>query len=159
MRSYLVLPFDADGNASFSFTLNNPLPVGEFVSATATVIVLPAPGQSFPPALWGTSEFSADVKVGLMGDVNGDGKVDFGDLLILARNYGKPGMPDQGDVDGDGKIDFNDLVLLSRNYGRSASGDPQVADIEPILRTNTHGALPLDHRRLIRRPHAFTRQF
>ena len=144
---HLVLPVDADGNASFSFTLNNPLPVGQFVSATATVVVLPSPGQSFPPALYGTSEFSADVKVGLMGDVNGDGKVDFGDLLILARNYGKPGTPDQGDGDGDGKIDFGDLVLLARNYGSETSNGQQAPSFSPAFNPDGSAVKRLKQRR------------
>ena len=53
------------------------------------------------------------------GDFNGDGKVDFADLLILAQNYGKSGVqPNQGDANGDGKVDFSDLLILAQNYGK-----------------------------------------
>ena len=53
------------------------------------------------------------------GDANGDGKVDFSDLLILAQNYGKmPGeMYSDGDFNGDGGVGFDDLLILAQNYG------------------------------------------
>ena len=55
------------------------------------------------------------------GDADADGKVDFADLVTLARSYGQSNVTwAQGDFDGDGKIDFSDLVILARNYGRSA---------------------------------------
>lgn len=38
-------------------------------------------------------------------------------LITLARHYGQPGTFATGDLDGDGKVDFADLVLLARNYG------------------------------------------
>lgn len=154
---YLLVPVDADGNASFTFTLYYPVPVGQFISATASVVGLPSPGQNLAPVLFGTSEFSADVKVGLMGDVNGDGRVDFEDLLILARNYGKAGTPNQGDLDDDGKIDFDDLVLLTRNYGKSTSGDQQIANAEPLVPADAQASTPSDPRRLNRRVHLFAR--
>lgn len=56
------------------------------------------------------------------GDVTGDGKTDFSDLVILAQNYGQSGKTfAQGNVDysTDGKVDFNDLVLLAQAYGQS----------------------------------------
>ena len=45
------------------------------------------------------------------------------DLLVtLARNYGKPGTVASGDLNGDYKIDFADLVLLARSYGGHLPG-------------------------------------
>ena len=94
---------DSSGNATFSFHSDKLVPPGQFVSATATV----------SPVFFGfrepTSEFSADVKVGLLGDINGDGTVDASDLAILRANFGHPGTPAQGDLDGNGTIDSMDL--------------------------------------------------
>lgn len=56
----------------------------------------------------------------LPGDVNGDGAVDFADLVTLARDYGHAGGPTDGDLTGDGLVNFADFVLLARNYGRHA---------------------------------------
>jgi len=58
------------------------------------------------------------------GDANDDSKVDWKDLLILARAYGsKPGeaayVP-EADFNSDGKIDWKDLLTLARNYGRTS---------------------------------------
>ena len=52
------------------------------------------------------------------GDANLDGKVDFADLVILARNYGRSVGPfSNADFNGDGAVGFDDLVILARNYG------------------------------------------
>lgn len=58
----------------------------------------------------------------LAGDINRDRAVDFGDLLILAQNYGASGQSyAQGNINGDanGNVDFDDLLMLSQNYGAS----------------------------------------
>lgn len=58
----------------------------------------------------------------LPGDTNGDGKVDFADLVAIAQNYGGADKSrSQGDVTGDGKVDFADLVQIAQNYGTSAA--------------------------------------
>ncbi len=48
------------------------------------------------------------------GDLNGDGCVDFSDLLILLSAYG---VDADGDIDADGDTDFHDLIALLGNYG------------------------------------------
>jgi hypothetical protein len=52
------------------------------------------------------------------GDANGDGRVDFADLVKLAQSYDLPAgrMYATGDFTGDGATDFNDLVVLAQNY-------------------------------------------
>lgn len=64
------------------------------------------------------------------GDANGDGKVDVGDLGILAANYGRnlqsEGVASNlwwslGDFNQDGKVDVGDLGILAANYGLSGS--------------------------------------
>jgi fibronectin type 3 domain-containing protein len=59
----------------------------------------------------------------IAGDANGDGKVDFSDLLIVAQNYGmKSGATvANGDFNGDGTIGFQDLLILAQNYGKGVS--------------------------------------
>lgn len=156
LGSFFV-PVNAAGDASFTFQTPDVLTQGGFLSATATEAHLSFPG--FVPEEMETSEFSADIKVGVMGDLNNDGRVDFGDLAILARHFGQSGTPDQGDINGDGKINFDDLVLLARNYGRSISGGQAIANTEPLLSAGAQATTLSDHRRLNRRPHAFSKQF
>ena len=56
------------------------------------------------------------------GDADGDGKVDFADLVLVARHYGQTGVTwSQGDFNGDGSVGFDDLLIVARNYGKSVS--------------------------------------
>ena len=74
------------------------------------------------------------------GDADRDGRVDFADLVILARNYGqKNAVWSSGDFNFDGTVGFDDLVLLARNYGHSVVG-PQVANLTPAFRADLEQA-------------------
>lgn len=54
----------------------------------------------------------------LMGDVNGDGVVDFGDFLVLSQNWGMTGATlADGDLNGSTVVDFEDFTLLSQHWG------------------------------------------
>jgi len=68
-------------------------------------------------------KFTSTVKPAtLPADFNGDGVVNFSDLLILAQNYGtKSGATHaQGDANGDGAVNFADLLILAQEYGQKA---------------------------------------
>ncbi len=53
----------------------------------------------------------------LAGDADRNRSVNFGDLLILARNYGQAArLFSEGDFDYDGSVGFSDLLILARNY-------------------------------------------
>lgn len=83
------------------------------------------------------------------GDADRDGKVDFNDLVILARNYGlQTGATwDQGDFNNDGKVDFGDLVTLARHYGQDLTTATftqptaaQLAQFSPALQGDIEAA-------------------
>jgi hypothetical protein len=76
--------------------------------------------------------FSVALVVGLMalfiapafaiiGDINGDGKVDNKDLVLLAKAYGsKPGDANwdpRCDLNSNGVVDLPDLITLAYHYG------------------------------------------
>lgn len=64
-------------------------------------------------AVTGDSRYNANA------DLNNDGRIDFGDLLIVAQNFsGTPpyGSTIKGDGNGDGFVDENDLVELKGSY-------------------------------------------
>lgn len=87
------------------------------------------------------------VEPALAGDVNLDGKVDFGDLLLLAQHYSHAGATwDEGDMNYDGTVGFPDLLLLAQHYGQVASAavplNAAVNDWQPV------GPLPLRRHRV-----------
>jgi len=59
----------------------------------------------------------------LLGDINGDGKVDMRDIFIVARAFGsEPGHPrwdPRADINGDGRVDMRDVYIVARNFGRT----------------------------------------
>lgn len=68
---------------------------------------------------------SASLKVvsGVLGDINGDGRVNYKDLAILGAAYGtargEAGFVIEADLNDDGLVDFRDLGILGVNYGKS----------------------------------------
>ena len=50
------------------------------------------------------------------GDVNGDGKVDFRDILFVYRSLGQYGENLPADIDGDGVVSIRDLKLVLRLF-------------------------------------------
>jgi hypothetical protein len=58
------------------------------------------------------------------GDANLDGVVNFGDLLLLAKSYGKASGWYRGDFNYDGVTNFADLLILAKNYNGSMPGAP-----------------------------------
>jgi len=63
------------------------------------------------------------VLVTLIGDANGDEKVDGKDIALMARYFGKRvgqlGYTPNVDVTCDGKIDGKDIAIAARHYGRA----------------------------------------
>lgn len=62
-----------------------------------------------------------DPTFGVQYDINRDGSLDFGDLLVIAQNYGKGGAFADGDLNGDGAIGFDDLLLLAQHYDNASA--------------------------------------
>jgi len=80
-----------------------------------------------------TNNFLIDgiVSVRLVGDINGDGKVNIEDISIAAKAFGTfgpgflfPGSPPSpnwnpdADINGDNKIDVRDILLIANNFGK-----------------------------------------
>ena len=70
----------------------------------------------------GSSVFSdGNITVRLMGDVNGDGRVDLRDIALVARAFGStPGSPNwnpAADLNGDGIVNMQDIALVARHFG------------------------------------------
>jgi hypothetical protein len=60
----------------------------------------------------------------MSGDLNGDGRVDLYDALLLAKSFGShrdlQSWNEDADINGDGFIDIYDVLLLCRSFGRMA---------------------------------------
>lgn len=52
----------------------------------------------------------------LPGDLDGDGDVDFYDLVLLAEAYGRTGERSEADLDGSGEVDDADLEWMRDRY-------------------------------------------
>jgi hypothetical protein len=88
------------------------LPNGQYQVHFDNNAVFDTAGNALPPS-------DRSFKV-LAGDADGDGSVNFADLVILAQNYGRADQSfSQGNFDysATGVVDFADLVLLAQNYG------------------------------------------
>ncbi len=63
------------------------------------------------------------IQIRLMGDLNGDGKVDIKDLAIAAKAFGSytgsPTYNPDADVNQDGVVDIRDLAIIAKNFGKS----------------------------------------
>ena len=61
------------------------------------------------------------VVVTILGDINGDLKVDIKDLVLVIKHYASypnhPKWNPNADVNGDNKVDVKDLVLVIKHYG------------------------------------------
>jgi hypothetical protein len=79
------------------------------------------------------------------GDANGDGRVNLSDFLVLRRNFGNDGGPDDnvgfhdGDFDGNGIVNLSDFLLLRANFGTGDQG-PLDSWYESIVPEPTMGA-------------------
>jgi len=64
------------------------------------------------------------LRINLMGDVNGEGKVDMSDVMTLVNAFGSyPGHPRWNpdyDLNQDGRIDLADIVLALMNFGKTS---------------------------------------
>lgn len=64
-----------------------------------------------------------------MGDLDGNGKVEFADFLTLSGNFGKEVADHtQGDIDCNGKVEFADFLALSGNFGNTVGGAESVPE-------------------------------
>jgi autotransporter-associated beta strand protein len=91
------------------------------------------PGEVSAAATNGGTQFfgapvdasSVVVQATIAGDANLDKTVNFGDLLVLAKNYNSTGAYwDKGDFNYDGTVNFGDLLTLAKNYNQSMPTEP-----------------------------------
>lgn len=58
------------------------------------------------------------------GDLDGNGRVEFADFLILSAGFGNQvASHAEGDIDCNGSVEFSDFLVLSANFGTSVAAE------------------------------------
>ena len=84
---------------------------------------------ALPAQLGGTLEMAGLLK----GDLDGNGKVEFADFLVLSSNFAMPGQYTDGDFDKSGQVDFADFLFLSSNFGQASVKMATVPEPSTVL--------------------------
>jgi len=64
-----------------------------------------------------------------LGDIDGNGKVDFADFLVLSNNFGMDVEGHKfGDIDCNGSVEFADFLTLSNNFGSTVQAAATVPE-------------------------------
>ena len=146
---------DAQGKAQVTYTLGRPTPPPEYGEFGEPMDVESVKASSEGIESWvlftavGTGYAPPSV-TDVTGDANGDGEVDWEDLVTVAENYGLPNasveeiLDPEADINGDGVVDvFDILVVIVALDAADAAGAPgiesgmsqlQVADVRQWLR-------------------------
>lgn len=122
-------------DASAALATPELIPVGSLTRDGAVVTITPAgllPDGNFtlsltPTAVTDVAGNGATTPLALKffqlgGDATGNSAVNFGDLVIVAQNYGSSGKGFSSgnfNYDPEGKVDFADLVILAQHYGNT----------------------------------------
>ena len=90
------------------------------------------------------------IKPAVPGDADLNGKVDFPDLVLLARHYGQSNVGwDVGDFNYEGKVGFDDLVILARHYGKTGPAAAAASFQAGVVATTPVTTLPSHRRRIL----------
>ena len=69
-------------------------------------------------------------------DVNGDGVIDFSDLVLASRHFGETGVGVTGDVNADGTVNILDLILICCHFGESShEGEDEAVTVVELTDT------------------------
>ena len=78
------------------------------------------PEDAFP--YW--ADMGVTKTVSIVGDINGDGKVDMKDVSYVARRFmcvpGDTLWDANADINSDGKIDMKDIAGVAKNFGKTS---------------------------------------
>jgi hypothetical protein len=119
---FVEIATNGSGNATFNTVLPFDVPVGQFITATATYLLDLDENAGTPPIPLETSEFSAGIVVtqagGLIGDYNRNGVVDSADYVVWRNTVGQQVANFSGaDGSGNGLIDNDDYNIWRANFG------------------------------------------
>jgi autotransporter-associated beta strand protein len=112
----------AGGLTSSQISGSNRLAIGFGTPADVSTVATNGGTQFFGSAI---DASSVVVQTTIGGDANLDKTVNFGDLLVLAKNYNSTtAYWAKGDFNYDGTVNFGDLLTLAKNYNASMPTEP-----------------------------------
>jgi len=113
-----VIDLTAGANVTLTFSWDTTGVTPRIISYTIKAVATPVPGEIDTVD---NTYIDGNVKIKMMGDINGDGIVDIFDVVIAAEAFGScPGHPKWNpitDLNNDGIIDIFDLVIIAVNFG------------------------------------------
>lgn len=89
----------------------------ESIMSLSKVVLSDNAGMNTPPLIQDARVVEPPQHV---EDVNLDGVVDIADLVLVAKQFGRPGL-DRADVNGDGAVNIVDLLLVADAFGNTAA--------------------------------------
>jgi hypothetical protein len=126
-----IVTAKADGNTIGTMNVVNLLPTDSAVLSflwnttgyaignyTLSAVAGPVPGETNTAD---NTLVDGIVKVTIVGDINGDDKVDMRDIGRAAKafgtNFGDPGYDPNADLNDDHKVDMRDIGLAASRFG------------------------------------------
>ena len=113
---------ESNGDGTLATVTFEVIAVKASILTLSDVLLSNSIGETFAPQVE-NSQITEPTK--LIGDVNGDGTVNIGDLVLVASNLGQTGQ-NAADVNSDGVINIADLVLVAGALGTHASAAPSI---------------------------------
>jgi len=116
LSSTLLENTTASGSGDLAYVNFTVVALGGFTTVSLTNSML----LDNDPHPISYSANSLTFAVRLMGDVNGDNKVDGRDITVIAKHFGQSVQPSfvQCDLNHDGKIDGRDITLAAKMFGK-----------------------------------------
>jgi hypothetical protein len=116
MTTVTNLPAHSALNLTFNWNTTSITPCHNYtISARATFVL-------FEYNITNNVYVDGKIKIRLLGDINGDGKVDVTDVAMVSAAFGSyPGHPRWNpacDINRDNRIDVQDLAKVSKNFGK-----------------------------------------
>jgi len=103
---------------TFTWDTTNVTPCHNY---TITAYAVPVLGE--PNIADNTLSSPTRVKIKMMGDINGDGKIDMQDIYILIQAFGSnpthPRWNPITDINEDNRVDMKDIYLVITNFGKT----------------------------------------
>ncbi|MFH2144060.1 MAG: dockerin type I domain-containing protein [Bacteroidota bacterium] len=118
--TWVALPFTIDKVANtITFTISSAQTPYSVFGETLTETSPPSPGGGGGGGGGGGITTPSTTTGTVVGDVNGNGKVDKYDFALMMSDWGKTGTGLASDLNGDGKVDKYDFSLLMVNWSIS----------------------------------------